>query len=192
MHRVLIAGMGNVLRCDDGFGVEVARLLASRSSPLVAAEQGQVTVIEVGIGGIHLTQELMAGYDLLVVIDAMERGSVPGAVHGLEAEVPDLAQWPERERQDFLADMHYATPTKALTLAKALGCLPAKVFIVGCQADNANDMGIGLSALVAAALLPTIGAIERIVTEHCSLAGIACPRCACRTLERSASSGGKR
>ncbi len=163
MGRILIAGMGNVLRCDDGFGVEVARRLAEREEPLLAAEHGHVTVLEVGIGGIHLAQELMAGYDLLVVVDAMERGSAPGTVHILEAEVADLAAWPETDRQDFLADMHYATPSKALILAKALGCLPPKVFIVGCQPLDVSDLGIGLSAPVERATLVTIGEIEKII-----------------------------
>jgi len=173
MTRVLIAGMGNVLRCDDGFGVEVARLLASRRALLAPEEQGRARVIEVGIGGIHLTQALMDGYDLLVVIDAMERGSAPGTVHVLEAEVPDLAQWPEGDRADFLADMHYATPTKALILAKALGCLPPRVFLVGCQPGNVSDIGIGLSAPVAEAMPHTIEAIEQIVAGYDSTAGVA-------------------
>ena len=45
--RILIAGMGNVLRRDDGFGVQVARRLEEAADlPL------NVDVIEVGIGGI--------------------------------------------------------------------------------------------------------------------------------------------
>lgn len=164
MTRVLVAGMGNVLRTDDGFGVEVARCLVERTTLPAEAH-----VIEVGIGGIHLVQELMSGYDALVVIDAMERGSVPGTIHVLEAEVPDLATWPDDERGDFLADMHYTTPSKALILARALGVLPRTVCIVGCQPFDANDMGIGLSEPVQRAV--TVAArevearIERFLRE---------------------------
>jgi hydrogenase maturation protease len=163
MRRILIAGMGNILRRDDGFGVEVAKRLANREEPLLTDEHGHVKVIEVGIGGIHLAQELMAGYDLLVVVDAIERGSAPGTVHILEAEVSDLAEWPEVDRQDFLADMHYATPSKALILAKALDCLPPKVFIVGCQPADAADIGIGLSDPVEQAIGAAVREIEKIV-----------------------------
>ncbi len=67
MSRVLVAGMGNVLRRDDGFGVEVAQRL-TRSAVL----PGEVKIIEVGIGGVHLVQELMDGYEALVIIDAVE------------------------------------------------------------------------------------------------------------------------
>ena len=68
MSKILIAGMGNVLRRDDGFGVEVAKRLA-----LSTTLPADVKVIEVGIGGIHLVQELMDGYTMLVIIDAIER-----------------------------------------------------------------------------------------------------------------------
>ncbi len=160
MSRILIAGMGNVLRRDDGFGVEVARRLAVAHPP-----SDEVRVIEVGIGGIHLVQELMDGYDALVVVDALERDSPPGTLHILEATVPDLTTWSEQQRQGFLADMHYTTPAKALILAKALGALPPKVYIVGCQPSEVDELGIGLSAPVEQATAQTIRTIEQIVAQ---------------------------
>ncbi len=156
MKRILVAGMGNVLRHDDGLGVEAAkRLSASGTLP------EHVKVIEVGIGGIHLVQELMAGYDALIIIDALERGSAPGTLHVLEAEVPDLHTWSENQRGDFLADMHYTTPTKAMTLAKALGVLPPQVYLVGCQPAEVNEFGIGLSEHIE----PRIGVITRAIED---------------------------
>ena len=160
MSRLLVAGMGNVLRQDDGFGVEVARRLMLMAGD---ALPGDVTVVEVGIGGIHLVQELMDGYDGLVVIDAVERGSAPGTVHLLEAEVADLALWTEDDRGDFLADMHYTTPSKALILARALGVLPPRVFILGCQPGEADAPGIGLTAPVARATTEAIRVLRELV-----------------------------
>ena len=163
MSRVLISGMGNVLRRDDGFGVEVARRLAQEHGRIAAGSGARLKIIEVGIGGIHLVQELMDGYDVLVVVDAMEHGSPPGTVHVLEAEVDDLGAWTEDERGDFLADMHYTTPSKAMILAKALGVLPPAVFIVGCQPSEVGDLGIGLSEPVARAVAVAVGEIEKLV-----------------------------
>jgi hydrogenase maturation protease len=160
LNRVLIAGMGNVLRRDDGFGVEVVRRLAAESSL-----PEEVRVIEVGIGGIHLVQELMAGYDALVVIDAVERGSAPGTVHLLAAEVPDLAGWSDEQRGDFLADTHYTTPAKALILARALGVLPPRVFILGCQPADAAELGIGLTEAVDQAVAQATGVLANLVRE---------------------------
>ena len=161
--KILIVGMGNVLRRDDGFGVEVARRLARPNGTPTMGAGARVKVIEVGIGGIHLVQELMDGYDVLVVVDAIERGSPPGTVHVLEAEVEDLAGWPEDRRGDFLADMHYTTPSKALILAKALGVLPPTVFIVGCQPAEIGGLGIGLSQPAERAATVTIQEIEKIL-----------------------------
>jgi hydrogenase maturation protease len=146
MKRILVAGMGNILLRDDGFGVEVVRRLALQDG----LPRG-VKVMDVGIGGIHLVQELMAGYDALVVVDAMERGSEPGTLRLLEAEVPELETWPEEDRRDFLADMHYATPSKALILSKALGRLPPRVFLLGCQPADTSDLGLGLTGPIDAA-----------------------------------------
>jgi len=158
MIRVLVAGMGNVLRRDDGFGVELAnRLAAAGTLP------PHVKVIEVGIGGIHLVQELMGGYDALIVVDALERGSPPGTVHVLEAEVPDLMTWGDDQRGEFLADMHYTTPTRAMILARALNVLPPTVYLVGCQPAQVDEFEIGLSAIVERAVDPTIRQIERLV-----------------------------
>ncbi len=160
MKNMLIAGMGNVLRRDDGFGVEIAkRLMAENHFP------SNVKIIEVGIGGIHLVQELMHGYDALIVVDALERGSAPGTLHVLEANVPNLKEWDADTRGDFLADMHYTTPGKAMILSKALDVLPPCVYLVGVQPLDASELGIGLSEPVARAIPQTLRAVERIVQQ---------------------------
>ncbi|MBI5033730.1 MAG: hydrogenase maturation protease [Chloroflexi bacterium] len=159
-NRVLIAGMGNVLRRDDGFGVHVAKQLATANNlPM------NVKLIEVGIGGIHLVHELMSGYDALIVLDAVERGTRPGTLHTLKATVPDLNTWDENRRRDFLADMHYTTPSRAMILAKALGVLPRQTFIIGCQSADADELGIGLSEPVERAAQATLGEIEKVIRE---------------------------
>ncbi|MGI9190432.1 MAG: hydrogenase maturation protease [Longimicrobiaceae bacterium] len=156
-QRVLVAGMGNVLTGDDGFGVRVVEALQDGS-----ALQSGVRVIEVGIGGIHLVQELMTGYDALVVVDAVDRGGDPGTVYTLVPEVRDVSEMGEFERGEFLADMHYTVPAKALMLARALGVLPGSVYIVGCQPESL-DLGIGLSGSVAAAVAVAVRRIRTLL-----------------------------
>ena len=70
MTRVLVAGVGNMLRRDDGFGPAVAASLAGLPPG--------VAVVETGIGGVALLQELLSGYDGLILIDAVDRGAAPG------------------------------------------------------------------------------------------------------------------
>jgi hydrogenase maturation protease len=139
--------VGNVLRQDDGFGVEVAqRLLEQDNLP-----EG-VVALEVGIAGIRLVQELLDGYDVLIIVDSTLRDGRPGQLYWLEADVPDPTFLPFDERNEFLADMHYTNPTRAMMLAKAIHVLPPQVYILGCQPAAYDDFELGLSPEVQAAV----------------------------------------
>ncbi len=139
--RVLVAGMGNDLCQDDGFGIVAVRRFIAAGVP-----EG-VRVVEPGSGGISLVQELMDGYEALIIVDAVDRGGEPGTVYLLETEVPRFADWREGEQREFLADMHATVPSRVLTLAQALGVLPAVIYILGCQPKE-YELGMGLSAPV--------------------------------------------
>jgi hydrogenase maturation protease len=157
--KVLIAGVGNVLRADDAFGVEVAHRLSDMVLP-----EG-VKVVETGIGGMALVQELQEGYDALVVLDAVDRGRPPGHVMLIELDVPHVDDMEWGERYDFLADVHLATPTRALIMAKALGVLPANLLMVGCQPVDAETPGLPMSEPVRAAVEVAVAEVVRHVGE---------------------------
>ena len=161
--RVLVAGVGNVLRGDDGFGVEVARRLAAMSLP------SGVRVVETGIGGIALVQELQEGWDALVIVDTVDRGRPSGTILVIEPDVVDVDALSWAERHDLLADMHLATPERALMLARALGVLPAVVRLVGCQPCDAERYGLGLDPVVAQAVDV---AIQQVLDEVEDLTGL--------------------
>ncbi|MDP9401576.1 MAG: hydrogenase maturation protease [Actinomycetota bacterium] len=145
MTRLLVACVGNPLRGDDGFGAAVAARLGSLPAG--------VDLVETGIGGVALLQELMGGYDGLVLVDATDRGAVAGTVFVLEPEVDEPVHVP---------DVHLANPDRVLSLAKALGCLPPRVVLVGCQ-PGADELGQGLSPPVARAVDVAIGEIRATV-----------------------------
>ncbi|MGH9078268.1 MAG: hydrogenase maturation protease [Acidimicrobiales bacterium] len=167
--RILIAGVGNVLRGDDGFGVEVARRMAALDLPV------GVRVVETGIGGIALVHEVAAGCDALVVADAIDRGRPPGTVMVIEPEVVDVAALSLGQRHDMLADMHLATPDRAFMLARALGALPPSVILVGCQPLDAETFQQGLSAPVARAIPLAVEEIRRQVGLAIAAGGPASP-----------------
>lgn len=149
--RILVVGVGNVLKGDDGFGVHAAAAL--KAHPALPT---YVTVIETGIGGMHLVQELMRGYDAVILLDAFDRGGIPGQVFLLEPQLPDHHALSEQERRDFFADTHYATPIRALTLAREIGALPPLVRIVGCQPVDAASFYVGMSMAVTEAIGPAV------------------------------------
>jgi hydrogenase maturation protease len=99
-----------------------------------------VTVIETRIGGMTLVQELMAGYDALVLLYACRRGEPQGQVYLLEPEVLDAARLEPSARRDFFADTHYA---RALALVAAIGSLPR---IVGYEVKDVDDYRLGPAA----------------------------------------------
>jgi hydrogenase maturation protease len=126
--RVIVGCVGNVLRGDDGFGPAVAERLADLPE---GAE-----VVETGIGGVALLQELMAGSDGLIIVDAVDRGEAPGTLFLIEPEVPEGAH---------VADVHLANPERVLTMAKSIGVLPQRVLIIGCQPAETDELEQRLS-----------------------------------------------
>lgn len=149
---MLVSGMGNDLRQDDGFGIAVTRRFSEAGVP-----EG-VRVYESGIAGIGLVQELMDGYEALVIVDATDRDAEPGTVFLLEAEVPVSEELSEESRQEFLADTHLTLPSQALTLARVLDILPPTVYILGCQPKECG-LGMDLSEPVECGV---VEAIERL------------------------------
>lgn len=152
--QVLIAGVGNVLRGDDGFGVEVLHRLQRQR-----VAEG-VKFFESGIAGISLVQELMDGYDALVIIDALDRGAEPGRVFVLQ---PDQASLSAKRMQNESTDLHQADPEAVLRMAHALQVLPERVWIVGCQAVGCDDLGAPLSEAVASAVPIAVQRVREIV-----------------------------
>jgi hydrogenase maturation protease len=145
--RLLVACVGNVLRGDDGFGPAVA----DRMGDLPAG----VDVVETGIGGVALLQELMAGCDGLVLVDATDRGAEPGTLFVLEPHVEEAVHVP---------DVHLANPDRVLSLAQALGCLPSRVLLVGCQ-PGGQELGEGLSPSVQRAVGVAVEEVRATVEE---------------------------
>ena len=146
MTRILVAAVGNVLRRDDGFGAAVAARLSDLPDG--------VGVVETGIGGIALLQELLGGWDGLVVVDAVDRGAEPGTVFVIEPEVGE---------GEHVADIHLANPERVLTAAKALGCLPPRVRIVGCQPAEVDELDERLTPRVERAVAVAAAKVEEVV-----------------------------
>ena len=158
--RILVAGMGNVLRRDDGFGVAVARRLLD--SDLGAALAG-VTVLEAGIAGVRVVHELMDGYDGLILVDAAACGGKPGTVYEIAPRVGETA--PE--------SLHTVEPGQVLALARAAGCLPGRVVLVGCEPAECDALGMdeALTPAVAAAVPRAVALVAARVAEWRGMAG---------------------
>lgn len=138
MARVLIAGIGNIMLSDDGFGTEVARRLATRDLP-----EG-VTAADYGIRGMHLAYDLMDGdYDTTIMVDAVSRGGEAGELYVIEADTDSCAEAD--------VDAHGMTPVAVIGLLHRFSETPGRVLVLGCE-PACLDEDIGLSEPVAAAV----------------------------------------
>ena len=159
--KILIAGVGNELRQDDAFGVLLAQKLQQETS-----FPSTIKIMEIGSAGIHLVQQLFDKYDVLILLDIVKWGGAAGTIHFKEVDVKDVNQLPAEEKNDFLADMHYINPLKALMMAKAINVLPKQVLFLGCESEEHEVIGIGLSEAVNNALTPAFDKIKSWIRER--------------------------
>lgn len=177
--RILVAGVGNMFLHDDGFGPEVARRLASGRGSTAAADPTadpdaapsadpaghQVTVVDYGIRGMHLAYDLLAGVDVLVIVDTMPpdgaQGTAPGSIRVLRVRSGDLDS-------SASFDPHGMDPVAVLGRLRSLGGELPLTYVVGCvPADLAE--GIGLSAPVAAAVPAALAAVGDLLSLYDSV-----------------------
>ena len=155
-QQILIAGIGNAWLRDDGFGGEVARLLAERELP-----EG-VQVMDFGSGGLDLAYEVMRGYDALILVDVSRQGSAPGTLYVMEASEDEV----EGNIEDGqMLDPHGMDPQTVLRFVKYVGGWPGRVLVVACEPEVVEDVGLGLSASVQGAVGRAVDVVLDTVTE---------------------------
>jgi hydrogenase maturation protease len=169
--RILVAGIGNGFLGDDGFGVELARLLLDRPLP------DGVEVKDFGIRGVDLAFAL-ADYDVVVLLDAVSRGVAPGTLAVIDPDArshggsPPAATWPALAplAQEGVPDAHGMDPVKVLAFARELGRVPERIVLVGCEPatrmTGEEDELVGeLSGPVRAALGPAVELVEQLLHD---------------------------
>jgi hydrogenase maturation protease len=135
--NTLILGMGNLLLCDEGVGVHVARSLSRRDLP------PNVAVVEAGTAFLDVLPDIEKA-DRILLIDAMEGGGAPGSVY----RVPfDQCQHP-----DMLASLHGLDLSRVFYMAG--NNRSPEVTVFGIEPSRIN-WGTELSPVVAG-ILPAV------------------------------------
>ena len=154
--RILVAGVGNAWLRDDGFGGEVARRLEQRRLP-----EG-VAVMDAGTGGLDLAYEVMRGYDALILVDVSRQGEPPGTLYVMEVEAADV----DGEIADGqMLDPHGMDPQTVLRFVKYTGGWPGRVFVVACEPEVVEDVGLGLSSAVQASVERAVTVVLETIAE---------------------------
>jgi hydrogenase maturation protease len=156
--KILIAGMGNVFHGDDGFGCEVIRALHQTQFP----GDVTVTVRDFGAHNYDLAYELADGYDIKILVDAILQKSPPGTLYLME---PDLRQL--EAMKPAQANPHPLNPIAVLQLARSIGNLQGKYYVVGCEPAVLDDDNgeIALSAPVRSAVPEAVRLISLLIAE---------------------------
>jgi hydrogenase maturation protease len=121
--KVLIAGVGNRLMGDDGFGPRVIDLLSSTSLP------DNVEARDIGTAGLTIATDL-GEYDLVVFVDSVNIEGEPGQFHKSGIMVEEGGGDPAEFSRYTL---HEVGLEGLLKFAKAIGVLPPRVILIGCK-----------------------------------------------------------
>lgn len=145
--RVVVVGLGNEYRRDDGAGPAVAALTVER----VPATDD--------IGPLVEPLDLLGRWDradLAIVIDAIRSGRPPGTV-----QVVDLAMGCSGPA---VTSTHGIGVSDVLRLAQAIDQAPSRVIVVGIEGADFGR-GLGLSPAVGAAIPEAVRRVIDLIKE---------------------------
>jgi hydrogenase maturation protease len=148
--KVLIAGIGNIFLGDDGFGVEVASRLMTRRLP------DGIEVADIGVRALHLAFALLDPPDLLLVVDAVDRGEPPGTLFVIEPRLDGDTP--------ATADAHSMSLQTVIASLRGLGGEVPPILLVGCQPEFVGER-MGLSPAVQEAVAGAVALVERTITK---------------------------
>ena len=139
--EIVIAGCGNPLFADDGFGPAVVEELEKLTLP------DNVTIIDAGLGGPHFIFTLLDPdvTKKLVIIDIADFGAEPGSIAKFRVEDLPPGTYRDAHSWDLTEPLHRIKDRIEVT-------------VVGCQPKRVTDpeMEIGLSDEIVKAIPKTV------------------------------------
>jgi len=145
--RMLVIGVGNDLRSDDGVGLVVARRLKAHPHDGLAAMEHT--------GEAAALLEAWRGVDTVILVDAVITGAGGGTIHRFDLRAREIP------RECFRCSTHAFGIPEALALGRALGLLPRRLVLFGIEARSFAPGGALSAGLEEAAE----EAAERILQE---------------------------
>jgi hydrogenase maturation protease len=120
--RVLVAGIGNRLMGDDGFGPRVVDILSSMELPT------GVEARDFGTAGLTVATEL-ENYDVAIFVDSIESLDEPGTLVKTEISVEGGI---EDAGELARLTLHEVGLEGLLKFSKSIGTIPGRLYLVGC------------------------------------------------------------
>jgi hydrogenase maturation protease len=135
--NIVVIGIGNEYRSDDGVGIAVARRLHERFLT-------KITVLEESGEGAALINS-WKGATWVMLVDAVRSGAPPGTIHRLDARAAPVPTG------FFHYSTHAFSVAEAIELARSLNELPPHLIVYGIEGGNFSA-GEGLSPAVEQAI----------------------------------------
>jgi hydrogenase maturation protease len=127
--KILVLGIGNILWCDEGFGVRALEVFHS-----LYRVPANVSLLDGGTQGLYLVQFVQEA-DHLLVFDAIDYGLEPGTLKIVEDdEVPKFTGAKKMS-------LHQTGFQEVLSAADLLGDYPEKLALIGCQPEDLENWG---------------------------------------------------
>lgn len=152
-QRILIAGVGNVLLEDDGFGPHaIARLEAEYELG------GEVELIDIGTPALDFVDYLV-GRDTLIILDAVSSGGEPGEVLTFDRE--QLREFTPNLR----LSAHQPCLQETLFAAETADVCPADVLLVGMVGES-FEVSTALSGVVQDAMPIALELVAELLRQR--------------------------
>jgi hydrogenase maturation protease len=145
--EVVVIGVGNIYRSDDGVGIVIARRLKER-------KPAGVTIIEESGEGTALLSR-WENARVVILVDAVHSGAPPGAIRRIDAHTGPVPT------QFFHCSSHAFGVAEAVEMARALNQLPPRLILYGIEGGNFTA-GVELSAAVEQA---AAAVVEQVLEE---------------------------
>jgi coenzyme F420 hydrogenase subunit delta len=146
--EIVVAGCGNTLFGDDGFGPAVVAELAKLKLP------EHIKVLDAGLGGPHFVFTLLDPQKTrrLVIVDIVDYGAVPGTISTFSVEDLPPGSYRDAHSWDLTEPLLRLKDSIAITV---VGCQPKRV--------TAPDFELGLTDEVQNAIPKTVRMILELI-----------------------------
>jgi hydrogenase maturation protease len=127
MKKIGVIGVGNPLRRDDGIGIVLLEELKKEKKLLPKG----IHFVDGGTGGMNLLH-IIAGFDIVFIIDAIYMNAQPGECRLFTAD--EIVS----NKVTFSFSTHDFQLPHVIEMSRQLGELPEQVFIFGVQPKDVS------------------------------------------------------
>ena len=149
--RILVIGVGNLLRTDDGVGVHVVKGLNDLHL--------EVDTLDAAMGSVEIL-DAMRGYDRVIIVDAIETGAKPGTIFRVNLT--------KGEEPPVVTHSHGTDLITTLRLGRQLygDEMPGEIILLAVEAEDTTTISDEPTSKVLAAVQETIKAILALLSTN--------------------------